>query len=67
MNEEQLCLHCGGRLLEMAKELSWNYVCPQCGRGWGIDKNGNWYVFFAKQIYLAEEVKEIQKIWRSKQ
>lgn len=66
---ENLCLHCGAKLLESAEGLSWNYVCSQCGRGWGIDKNGNWYVFFArdvKRIYPAEEVKEAQKTWKAK-
>lgn len=69
MNKEQLCLHCGERLLEMVKGLSWNYICSHCGRIWGIDKNGNWYIFFVsdlKRIYTAEEVKEAQKVWRAR-
>jgi hypothetical protein len=63
---KNLCLHCGAKLLEAAEELSWNYNCPQCGRGWGIDENGNWYAYFASRVYTAEEVEKIQKMWGSK-
>ena len=67
---KKLCLYCGAKLLGSAEGLSWNYICSQCGRGWGIDKNGNWYVFFAsdvKRIYPVEEVKEVQKMWRERE
>jgi len=66
MDEPRVCPHCGGELRNVDEDLDWDCECLQCGRGWAIDKNGNWMVFFNanKKSYTAEEAKRAQERWR---
>jgi len=48
------CPHCKGELVK-EKLGRWDYTCKRCGRGWKIDKHGNWLALFDAGMHVYDK------------
>lgn len=66
ITENYVCPHCGGMLAKTSPNLSWQYDCCKCARGWKIDEKGTWHACFdaGHDTYDIARFNEAQK-WRN--